>query len=131
MNKKNGRRRDFGSLGHLERTIDGQEPVQDRNAVGVIETLLIMRREQIKKIRQKDSQSRRRVDPSWCGNRHTWKRCPLAGQWSLNQAGAADRVCTPLWDTDRTWRGYCLHSGLHHPCRVYRTRRKKVRRVSD
>src|SRR6267154_1010986 len=62
MNKKNGRRRDFGSLGHLERTIDGQEPVQDRNAVGVIETLLIMRREQIKKIRQKDSQSRRRVD---------------------------------------------------------------------
>jgi hypothetical protein len=64
MNKKNGRRRDFGSLGHLQCTIDGQEPVQDRNAVGVIETLLIMRREQIKKIRQKDSQSRRRVDPS-------------------------------------------------------------------
>jgi hypothetical protein len=64
MNKKNGRRRDFSSLGHLKRTIDGQEPVQDRNAVGVIETLLIMRREQINKIRQKDSQSRRRVDPS-------------------------------------------------------------------
>jgi hypothetical protein len=48
VNKKNRRRRDFGSFGHLKRTIDGQEPVQDRSAVGVIETLLLMRHEQIK-----------------------------------------------------------------------------------
>lgn len=47
-NKKYWYCRDFSLLRHLKGTIDGQESVQDKNTVGVIESLLSMRCEQIK-----------------------------------------------------------------------------------